>query len=101
MAKVIKVGKGSTRYDVVIAKNAITKVNLLNQLKTRGKVFVITDSGVPKKYIDEVKLIRISFTSSIYFLGTPESVITNTLPLVFSWFKRFTFVIAFFAITTS
>jgi len=28
MAKVIKVGKGATQYKVVIAKNALTKVNL-------------------------------------------------------------------------
>ena len=57
MAKVIKVGKGATQYKVVIAKNALTKVNLLTPLKTKGKVLIITDSGVPKKYIDEVKLI--------------------------------------------
>ena len=57
MAKVIKVGKGATQYKVVIAKNALTKVNLLTSLKTKGKVLIITDSGVPKKYIDEVKLI--------------------------------------------
>ena len=57
MAKIIKVGKGATQYKVVIAKNALTKVNLLTPLKTKGKVLIITDSGVPKKYIDEVKLI--------------------------------------------
>ena len=34
MAKVIKVGKGATQYKVVIAKNALTKVNLLTPLKT-------------------------------------------------------------------
>ena len=44
--------------------------------------------------------LRISLTSSIYFLGTPESVIINTLPFVFNGVKRFTFVKAFFAITT-
>ena len=47
MAKVIKVGKGATQYKVVIAKNALTKVNLLTPLKTKGKVLIITDSGVP------------------------------------------------------
>ena len=45
MAKVIKVGKGATQYKVVIAKNALTKVNLLRPLKTKGKVLIITDSG--------------------------------------------------------
>ena len=33
-------------------------------------------------------------------MGTPESVIINTLPFVFNGVKRFTFVKAFFAITT-
>ena len=40
MAKVIKVGKGATQYKVVIAKNALTKVNLLTPLKTKGKVLI-------------------------------------------------------------
>ena len=55
MAKVIRVGKKPSQYNVIIAKNAITKSNLLNHLKTKNKVLIITDSGVPKKYLQELK----------------------------------------------
>jgi 3-dehydroquinate synthetase len=55
MAKVIRVGKKPSQYNVIIAKNALTKSNLLNHLKTKNKVLIITDSGVPKKYLQELK----------------------------------------------
>ena len=57
MARTIIVGKTPFKYNVLIAKNALTKANLLGHLKTKNKVFIITDSGVPKKYLDEVKEI--------------------------------------------
>ena len=57
MAKIVSVGKGSSRYDVIIAKNAMNKKNLSNHLKNKNKVLIITDSGIPKKYIKELKII--------------------------------------------
>ena len=49
MAKVIMVGKKPSQYNVIIAKNALTKSNLLNHLKTKDKILIITETGVPKK----------------------------------------------------
>ena len=57
MASTIKVGKGASKYDVIIAKNALTRRNLLGHLKSKNKVLIITDSGVPKKYLSELKAI--------------------------------------------
>ena len=48
MAKIITVGKGLSKYNVVISKNAITQKNLMAGLKAKNKILVITDSGIPK-----------------------------------------------------
>ena len=45
MAKIITVGKGLSKYNVVISKNAITQKNLMAGLKAKNKILVITDSG--------------------------------------------------------
>ena len=57
MARIITVGKASSKYNVIIAKNTLTKANLLSHIKTKNKVLIVTDSGVPKKYLNEVKEI--------------------------------------------
>ena len=57
MAKIVTVGKGPSKYDVIIAKNAVNKKNLLAHLKNKNKVLIITDSGIPEKYIKELKLV--------------------------------------------
>ena len=57
MAKIVSVGKGASRYDVIIARNAMNKKNLLSHLNNKNKVLIITDSGIPKKYIKELKII--------------------------------------------
>ena len=51
MAKIIKVGKKNLDYEVVIAKNAISKTRLSSHLKSNNKILVVTDSGIPKKSI--------------------------------------------------
>jgi 3-dehydroquinate synthase/shikimate kinase/3-dehydroquinate synthase len=51
MANTIKVGKGSSRYEVIISKNALTKTNLAPQIKSSKNILIVTDSGIPKKYI--------------------------------------------------
>ena len=57
MAKIVTVGKGPSKYDVIIAKNAVNKKNLLAHIKNKNKVLIITDSGIPEKYIKELKLV--------------------------------------------
>ena len=54
MAKIIKVGKKNLDYEVVIAKNAISKKRLSSHLKSNNKILVVTDSGIPKKFIKEL-----------------------------------------------
>ena len=55
MAKIISVGKGHSKYNVIISKNALTKKNLIPSLKNKNKILVVTDSGIPKKYIKDLK----------------------------------------------
>jgi 3-dehydroquinate synthase len=57
MAKIVSVGRGPTKYDVIIAKNALNKKNLSTRLRNTSKVLIVTDSGIPKKYIKELKVI--------------------------------------------
>jgi 3-dehydroquinate synthase len=57
MAKIVSVGRGPTKYDVIIAKNALNKKNLSTRLRNTSKVLIVTDSGIPKKYIKELKII--------------------------------------------
>ena len=38
MAKIVTTGKGPSKYDVIIAKNAMNKKNLLAHLKDKNKV---------------------------------------------------------------
>jgi 3-dehydroquinate synthase len=57
MAKIVSVGRGPSRYDVIIAKNALNKKNLSTHLRNTSKVLIVTDSGIPKKYIKELKVI--------------------------------------------
>ena len=57
MAKIISVGKGSSKYNVIIAKNALTQKNLMPAINTKNKILVVTDSGIPKSYIDNLKKI--------------------------------------------
>jgi 3-dehydroquinate synthase len=65
MANTIKVGKGSSRYEVIISKNALTKTNLAPQIKSSKNILIVTDSGIPKKYIKELKA-KIGNKKNIY-----------------------------------
>ena len=55
MAKIIAVGKGLSKYNVMISKNAITQKNLMAGLKAKNKILVIPDSGIPKSFINNLK----------------------------------------------
>jgi len=50
----ISAGKGQSRYDIHIDKN-IPKSILNKHLGNKNKVLIITDNGVPKKHIKELK----------------------------------------------
>ena len=68
MAKIIKVGKKNLDYEVVIAKNATSKTRLSSHLKSNNKIFVVTDSGIPKKFIKELRS-TLGLTSRSIFMS--------------------------------
>ena len=57
MAKIITAGKGSSKYNIVIAKSALSQKNLMPALSAKNKVLVVTDSGIPESYINNLKKI--------------------------------------------
>jgi len=71
MANTIKVGKGSSKYEVIISKNALTKSNLAPQIKSSKNILIVTDSGIPKKYIKELRT-KISNNKNIYTHELPQ-----------------------------
>ena len=71
MANTIKVGKGSSEYEVIISKNALTKSNLAPQIKSSKNILIVTDSGIPKKYIKELRT-KISNNKNIYTHELPQ-----------------------------
>ncbi len=71
MANTIKVGKGSSKYEVIISKNALTKANLAPQIKSSKNILIVTDSGIPKKYIKELRA-KISNNKNIYTHELPQ-----------------------------
>ena len=71
MANTIKVGKGSSKYEVIISKNALTKSNLAPQIKSSKNILIVTDSGIPKKYIKELKT-KIGNNKNIYIYELPQ-----------------------------
>ena len=50
----ISAGKGKSRYDILISKS-ISKSILNKHLGNKNKVLIISDNGVPKKHIKELK----------------------------------------------
>ena len=91
MAKSILVGKKPTNYEVKISKSPISKKDILSAIKTHNKVLIITDNGVPTKYIQNIKkLLRGSIKT--YFLTLPsgeKSKSFKSLKLIFRKFSVF------------
>ena len=48
-------GKGSSKYKICITSRSIPKKELNKNIKKNAKVLIITDTGVPKKYINNLK----------------------------------------------
>ena len=55
MAKIIHVGKGSSRYEVIVSSNSLTKSNLKAVTRSSKKILIITDAGIPKSYLKNLK----------------------------------------------
>ena len=55
MAKIIKVGKKNSQYDVVIARNAITKIRLSKHLKSKNRSIYLY---VDPKNVGAMKLYK-------------------------------------------
>ena len=52
---IISAGKGDNKYNIHISNKKIPK-NILNKfLSKKNKVLIISDSGVPKEYIKNLK----------------------------------------------
>ena len=52
---VLSAGKGESKYNIHITNKKIPKNVLNNFLSTKNKVLIITDSGVPKQYLKNIK----------------------------------------------
>ena len=52
---ILSAGKGDSRYAIHITNREISKTILNNYLLKENKVLIITDSGVPKKYLSNLK----------------------------------------------
>ena len=48
-------GKGLSKYKICITSGSIPKKELNKNIKKNAKVLIITDSGVPKKYVKSLK----------------------------------------------
>ena len=57
MAKSILVGKKPTNYEVEILDKPISKSKFSSALKPYNKVLVVTDDGLPKKYLRDINTI--------------------------------------------
>ena len=57
MAKSILVGRKPTNYEVEILDKPISKSKFSSALKSYNKVLVVTDDGLPKKYLTDLKKI--------------------------------------------
>ena len=51
----LSAGKANTKYRIYISKTALTKKVLNQNIDKDKKILIITDSGIPKKYIKELK----------------------------------------------
>ena len=73
MAKSILVGKKPTNYEVEILDKPISKRNISLAIKPYNKILIVSDDGIPKKYLLEIKkLISNSKKVHVYILPAGE-----------------------------
>ena len=57
MSKIVT-GKGESKYEIHISTKSLPKQTLNKHINKESKVMIITDSGIPKKYLKELKKDR-------------------------------------------
>ena len=71
MSKIVT-GKGESKYEIHISTKSLPKQTLNKQINKESKVMIITDSGVPKKYLKELKKIINNKNINIFTIDSGE-----------------------------
>ena len=61
-------GKNNSKYKIFITNKIIPSIELNKYINKTSKVLIITDSGIPKKYIKALK-VKIK-NAKVYYLHT-------------------------------
>jgi len=84
MAKIISVGKGLSKYNVVISKNATTQKNLLSELNINNKMIDSSCCGMAgsfgydsKTYETSKKMAHLSLIPAINSSGENDFIVAN------------------------
>ena len=78
MAKSILVGKKPTNYEVEILDKPISKNKLSSAIKSYNKILIVTDDGLPKKYLAEIKKL-ITKSKKVYIYSLPAGEKSKSL----------------------
>ena len=78
MAKSILVGKKPTNYEVEILDKPISKNKLSSAIKSYNKILIVTDDGLPKKYLAEIKKL-IPKSKKVYIYSLPAGEKSKSL----------------------
>ena len=68
----LSAGKANTKYRIYISKTALTKKVLNQNINKDKKILIITDSGIPKKYIKELKKQLINKSVYVHSIDSGE-----------------------------
>ena len=68
----LSAGKANTKYRIYISKTALTKKVLNQNIDKDKKILIITDSGIPKKYIKELKKQLINKSVYVHSIDSGE-----------------------------
>ncbi len=63
---ILSAGRGTTKYNIHIYDKKLPKNAIDNHIGKNNKILIITDSGVPKKFLDELK--KNIKNNNLYFL---------------------------------
>ncbi|MDC0454327.1 3-dehydroquinate synthase, partial [Gammaproteobacteria bacterium] len=78
MGKSILVGKKPTNYEVEILDKPISKNKLSSAIKSYNKILIVTDDGLPKKYLAEIKKL-IPKSKKVYIYSLPAGEKSKSL----------------------
>ena len=65
-------GKGKSKYKIYITNGKLSKAKIFDEISFQKKVLIITDSGIPKKFIKELKASIKNKNISVLTLGQGE-----------------------------